>query len=679
MEASSPATLPLRTVRLYETGVGYFEREGEITGSSESLPVPASHVDDALKTLVILSSQGPLTVSGVEFDSVLSRGLARSMAALPLDSDKPVTYSDVLESLRGVDVMLATANEEVVGKLVEVVAAPPKASEADKPKPPDEPAWYLTIVMQTGAVRRFRSSDLVSVMPSDPALAARLSSAVAALSGRAAQIRRSLRILTQGSARVRLGYVAETPVFRPTYRLVVDPSGGAAKLQAWALIHNDTDEAWSGVHVELVHGRPESFLFPLSAPRYTKRQLAFPESELSTVPQLADQTPDQIWGDHAEREVATGTGSGYGIGYGRLGGSHRVKAPQLRMGMTSVTTSESDGIHIGDLAQVAGANAVEAGALFDYRLAGQVDLRAHGSALVPFAEANLDARPLTWFDSTSDQGRSAVRIVNTSPQTLPAGPIAVYESVGFSGETALGRLKPKERAFLRYGVDLDAELTAEKEKASEDVQKVFFDGTQLIEHFVRHTERTYELVNRGGEPREMGLVLDIVKNAKLSGFDGADFDQESQRPVALFKVDPRKRVDRDVSIDEALERTSNVSNLTGDGLDKLSVLTVLAESDRAVLKASAALLRKVEANDKDKAALEKDQAHVNEDLERVRQHLTALGDKSGAAAGANPLVTRILELEDRLGKTRKRLEDLETERQKQMDAVTAELKKLATK
>src|SRR4249919_492038 len=70
-EAASPATLPLRTVRLYETGVGYFEREGEITGGSESLPVPASHVDDALKTLVILSSQGPVSVAGVEFDSVL--------------------------------------------------------------------------------------------------------------------------------------------------------------------------------------------------------------------------------------------------------------------------------------------------------------------------------------------------------------------------------------------------------------------------------------------------------------------------------------------------------------------------------------------------------------------------------------------------------------------------------
>src|SRR5262245_44874272 len=193
-EASSPATLPLRTVRLYETGVGYFEREGEITGGSESLPVPASHVDDALKTLVVLSAQGPVSVSGVEFDSVLSRGLARSLAALPLDADKPVTYRDVLESLRGVDVTLSTPKEEVVGKLVEVAEAPPKAppgnESKENTKAPEEPDWHLTIVMASGAVRRFRASDLVSVSPTDAALAARLGSAVSALSGRAAQIRR---------------------------------------------------------------------------------------------------------------------------------------------------------------------------------------------------------------------------------------------------------------------------------------------------------------------------------------------------------------------------------------------------------------------------------------------------------------------------------------------------------
>src|SRR5690606_25565740 len=81
--------LPLRTVRLYETGVGYFERSGPVSRDGESLPLPTAHIDDALKTLVVLS-QGGARVAGVEFESVVSRGLARSLAGLPDDPEQAV-------------------------------------------------------------------------------------------------------------------------------------------------------------------------------------------------------------------------------------------------------------------------------------------------------------------------------------------------------------------------------------------------------------------------------------------------------------------------------------------------------------------------------------------------------------------------------------------------------------
>src|ERR1700733_12426748 len=57
--AAPPPILPLRTLRLYETGVGYFERTGTINpGGVTSLPVPSGHLDDALKTLVVLGAAG---------------------------------------------------------------------------------------------------------------------------------------------------------------------------------------------------------------------------------------------------------------------------------------------------------------------------------------------------------------------------------------------------------------------------------------------------------------------------------------------------------------------------------------------------------------------------------------------------------------------------------------------
>src|SRR5688572_24693702 len=79
LAAAAPrsATLPLTRVRLYETGVGYFERSGAVPGGETALPVPAGHLDDALKTLVVLG--GDTKVSGVAFSSSVSRDMARKL------------------------------------------------------------------------------------------------------------------------------------------------------------------------------------------------------------------------------------------------------------------------------------------------------------------------------------------------------------------------------------------------------------------------------------------------------------------------------------------------------------------------------------------------------------------------------------------------------------------------
>src|SRR3954470_20219326 len=73
---TAASVLPLRSVRLYETGVGYFERSGSVSGDEQaSLPVPAGHLDDALKTLVVLGADGKRTLGGLEFRSSVSRAM----------------------------------------------------------------------------------------------------------------------------------------------------------------------------------------------------------------------------------------------------------------------------------------------------------------------------------------------------------------------------------------------------------------------------------------------------------------------------------------------------------------------------------------------------------------------------------------------------------------------------
>lgn len=85
--STADAVLPLRTVRLYETGVGYFEREGALpAGGGVALPVPSSHLDDALKSLVVLDGGAGATIGGLEFDASVTAGMARALAGLPKDA-----------------------------------------------------------------------------------------------------------------------------------------------------------------------------------------------------------------------------------------------------------------------------------------------------------------------------------------------------------------------------------------------------------------------------------------------------------------------------------------------------------------------------------------------------------------------------------------------------------------
>jgi hypothetical protein len=694
------SVLPLKSLKLYETGVGYFERSGTLSrDQSMTLPVPTGHLDDALKTLVISGANGAATISGVEFASSLSRGMARALAGLPAEGDEPISYKMLLSSLKGADVEIVTKGrnaQNIKGRLVDVLdpekdAAPVESDEDDgdegskkgkkhEREEKKKPELTLLVVTRDGEFEKLDTANVASVRPTDPTFQARVSAALDALSIRSAQNQRALRLLASSEKPITLGYLAEAPIWRTTYRLVLADGGDRGVLQGWALIHNDTDESWSKVKVELVNGQPDSFLFPLAAPRYTRRPLAEPEERLATVPQLLDTTVDQIWGDNLDigtigHGSGTGSGVGYGSGYGRLGGSHTTRAPKVRMGSATVS---SEALRVGNLASIAPAEGVEAGALFSYTLAQPLDLRAHGSALVPFLSSQVLTRRITWFSTPGDAGRSALRFVNATRQTLPAGPIAIYEAGGFAGEAGLDRLKPTERSFLQFGVDLDVELEQLKAEFEDDPQRVSFDKRTLTEDFFRAHDRKYKLVNRARATRTVYLSLDIVDNSKVEGADELDYDKAESKPLAVFKIEPGKKVERRLKIQEGLQRATHVDALTADQLDKIAAIEKLPAADRTTLKDAAARLREAEAKTKEREDTQKSLEEVEGDLKRLREHLAALGDKGGQGASANPLVKRILDNEDKLLMLRQKLKTLEAaakERRKAAETVLEKLKK----
>jgi len=361
---ASPDILPLRTLRLYETGVGYFERSGALgTHGGTSLPVPPGHLDDALASLVVLRGGAGGVVTGLSFPSSVTKATARSRAGLPADPDKPVAWKDLLESLRGEKVTIVTAatpadGEPTRGRVLEVgpevdedvalkkALTVAKGSDDEAPK-----RLVVTLLTDAGALTRVPADSILRIRPVDPAVSSRLDEALDALGTRSARNPRALKLLGEMRGQVTFGYVTETPIWRASYRLVEerrpDGSGSTAVLQGWALLHNDTDEDWRDVHLELVNGEPDSFLFPMAAPRYARRTLVHPENPLSTLPQLADTTADAMWGDHLDQaeSIAITGGSGYGSGHGRLGGSHTSRSPSIRQGSVTVDGAVGATLH----------------------------------------------------------------------------------------------------------------------------------------------------------------------------------------------------------------------------------------------------------------------------------------------------------------------------------------------
>jgi hypothetical protein len=169
---------------------------------------------------------------------------------------------------------------------------------------------------------------------------------------------------------LQVGYVADSPVWKPSYRLVVRP-GGQADLQAWGVVENISGEDWTNVKLSLVAGAPLAFRADLGTPVIPDRPTVSDQGEVISAvvhgeTSLAEAPPPpsaapappaanksaETQGDSfgagglglsgvgeggGGRGEGIGLGGqGFGNGRGRLGGAHQAQAPKLREGATQV-------------------------------------------------------------------------------------------------------------------------------------------------------------------------------------------------------------------------------------------------------------------------------------------------------------------------------------------------------
>jgi hypothetical protein len=679
--ALAAPTLPLTRVRFYETGVGYFERSGAIPGGDTALPVPAGHLDDALKTLVVLG--GDAKVSGVAFASSVSRDMARKLAGLPEQGDAPLSFSELSRSFKGAGVSVVTKAGTVTGRLVDVLD--PGQGELERCKEAVETGknggqgdaaggrptpcqlierGSLLVLTTAGELRRIASSDVTSLRPTEPAARARLDAALDALSQRGAQTRRELGVVTSSGGKVTLGYVAEAPVWRSTYRVVLGQD--RSKLQGWALLHNDTDESWQSVQVDLVNGRPTSFLYPLAAPRYARRELVTPQDQLYSVPQLFDTTVDNLW---SGEEI----GGGYGEGIG-LGGVGVVGYGAGAGGLGEGLSPESGELDIGNLAALAPAEGLEAAALFRYTLPSKLSLKAHASALVPFLDSAIKVRVVSWFSATADAAASALHVTNDTKQTLPAGTISVFGDGGFAGESLLPRSKPNESHLLSYGVDLDVELKRDTSTPSEEPRLFSFANGELEQHYVRRRAQKLSVKNRSGSARTVYVELDVVNNARVDGATKLGHDPDLGKTYVVLEVPAGKEVTQALKLEEGLRRSTKFTTLTARTLRGFASSKLTSAPQRAILLRAADYFEQAGARQLGQPQRRAELEQALSDVARVRENARILGGVDAERAEA--MAERVVQLEAKVSTLRATIARLNRERAELVSAAERELTKL---
>src|SRR5262245_11075385 len=301
---ASGSALPISKVVLFSSGVGYFQRAGEIDGNARvDLTFQVRDINDLIKSMVLQDERG--VVSAVSYDSL--DPVDRTLRSFAVNLTNNPTFGAILTQMRGerVEVVLQQNVANQPGTITGAIMGiePQKLSAKDGPVETE----VLTLWCAEG-VRAVKLTDIqrLRFLNSQMENEFRRALDTLALSHDAQKKAVTINFVGEGKREVRVGYVVENPIWKTSYRLVLDKDGKPF-LQGWAVVDNPTDEDWNTVGMALISGRPISFQMDLYQPLYVPRPMVELELFQSLRPVAYEGgvgKPGEAWGAMPEKERA---------------------------------------------------------------------------------------------------------------------------------------------------------------------------------------------------------------------------------------------------------------------------------------------------------------------------------------------------------------------------------------
>jgi hypothetical protein len=436
-----------------------------------------------------------------------------------------------------------------------------------------------------------------------------------------------------------VSYLLEAPVWKATYRILLNEEGQKEPLvQGWAVVDNTSDEDWEDVNLTLVAGLPVSFVHDLYTPRFIKRPVVEVKETTGVLPPTVEAGFDALPMDAemavyaapmmaaapARESAKMRKKSEGGGGRGGYGGG----------GVSSVPTQTRER-QVGDL--------------FEYAIERPVTVRRNQSALVPIVLKSFSGKSVLLYQKHArpENPIRCVEFENTTGLTLEGGPVTVLDSGSYAGEAMLDTLKPKEQRLIGYAVELAVRVTDKIDSHTTAVTRVIVHEGTLVAYSGQLQETFYTFASKSDA--EQTVYLDHPRPGDWELTDTPTPHEVTDNFWRFkFPLPPNATTRFVVRAGRPFTQAFHLLSTHESQLAAWVSSGYLNSVTENAIRAAFGLRAKVAEFDEQITRLEQERAKLHEEQKRIRENLTALGDRASEKDLRERYVRTLGNQEDRL-------------------------------
>ena len=493
--AAQADSLPVSRVTMYTAGLAHVVHETSVTDDEMILfPVEPGDINDILKSLVVEDLDGG-TIDVVNFDS--SDPLSVILGNLRVNPSGAPPLADFLAGCQGEWVTVSSGSEQAEGRIFSI-----------EKKQTEDGQLVLLNLLNSSGIKQVSINSFSNIKFTDPALQAELESALKKISADRIKAVRTLKISFRGSGerRVRLSYIRAVPLWKTSYRIVIDESG-TSRLEGWAIVQNTGSTAWNNIQLGFVAGRPNAFTMDLSTPRYVTRE------NISTA---------------AEKPIGA-------TAYERSYSKQAAPAPSARAYYDeSYMAMEEDLFGYAEAeepytpaANEAQASAVSSGNFYRYDVNHPVTIEARSSAMIPIIQYEEAGKSLGVYDPSYSLVFKGIELKNGSNAQWAAGPATILEGRYYGGDALIPEMIPESSRLITYAVHGSVEVDKSAESGARKITGLRISGgiLQRTEKMKRET-----VYNISGDEDKILLI-----HPKDSGWKLIDSPQDYEETSSEYR------------------------------------------------------------------------------------------------------------------------------------------------